>query len=174
MVFGELRDAPWQPAPIIRHDERVTRRNVTRRQAPTRKGATREPMTPGERLKARVLFVGGSLTAALGVVAMASGELGRGTSSLVIGLAGLVIGAKRAQGRTAGAGDTKATESSAWYTTGLGLALMGGGAAATVFARRAEGRMPQVVLFLLAGLLLWAGVTCLVAAAVATRRRKAR
>jgi hypothetical protein len=58
----------------------------------------------------------------------------------------------------------------AWYTVGLGLILMGAGAATTVFARDAETRTAEIVLFLLAGVLLWMGVTCLIAARLRTRR----
>ena len=50
---------------------------------------------------------------------------------------------------------------------------MGGGAAVTIPARDADTGGGQVVLFLAAGVLLWMGVTCLIAAVVKTRRAAA-
>src|SRR5947208_2953121 len=72
------------------------------------------------------------------------------------------------------AGISGGAEFAAWYTTGLGLALMGGGAAVTIRARDAETGGGQMILFLAAGILLWMGVTCLIAAVVKTRRAAAR
>ena len=63
-------------------------------------------------------------------------------------------------------GDSERADYAPWYTAGLGLALMGGGAAVTIPARDADTGGGQVVLFLAAGVLLWMGVTCLIAAVV--------
>jgi hypothetical protein len=129
-----------------------------------------EGMAPADRTKLRVLLIGGSLVAALGDLALASGDFRRGTTSLVIGLAGVVLGVKRAQGLTAGAGDGTTSAYTAWYTAALGLVLMGAGAAITVPARDAETTTAEVIGFLAAGVLLWMGVTCLIAAVVKARR----
>lgn len=163
-----------------------------------------EGLPPGEQAKLRFYFTSGSVIGGLGVLALAGGEFRTGTTSLVVGLAALVLGVKRGQGLMAGAGraetkakakttaegktsaqgktgakarakakaTTEAAAFTAWYTVGLGLVLMGAGATTTVFARDAETRTAQIGLFLVAGVLLWMGVTCLIAARVKVRGRE--
>lgn len=124
-----------------------------------------------EQTRLRVLFIGGSVVAALGVLALASGDLRRGTTSLAIGVAGIVLGVKRTQWLAVAFGSDAAATVTAWYTAALGLVLMGGGAAITVPARDAETATAEVVGFLCAGVLVWMGVTCLIAAVLKARRR---
>lgn len=161
-----------------------------------------EGLPPGEQAKLRFYFTSGSVIGGLGVLALAAGESRTGTTSLVIGLAALVLGVKRGQGLMAGAGQakpeakakttpkakttakgktsakarakmtTEAAAFTAWYTVGLGLVLMGAGAATTVFAREAETRTAEIVLFLVAGVLLWMGVTCMIAGRLKVRGRE--
>jgi hypothetical protein len=126
---------------------------------------------PGDQIKPRLLFSGGSFVAALGVLVTASGQVGRGWVYIAIGIGAIVVGVKMAQSLT---GSGERADYTAWYTAGLGLALMGGGAAVTTPARDADTGGGQVILFLAAGVLLWMGVTCLVAAVVKTRRAVAR
>ena len=121
--------------------------------------------------KPRLLFSGGSLVAALGVLITATGQVGRGWVYIAIGVGAIVVGVKMARSLT---GLSEGADFAAWYTTGLGLALMGGGAAVTIPARDAETGGGQMILFLAAGILLWMGVTCLIAAVVKTRRAAAR
>ncbi len=128
-------------------------------------------LAPGEQIKVRILLAGGAFVAGLGIFAMATGQLGRGTAYVVVGLAAIVLGVKMAQSVTEGA---EAAAYAVWYTAGLGLALMAGGAATTVPAREADTTGGQVVLFLAAGILLWMGVTCVIAAVVKTRKAAAR
>ena len=128
-------------------------------------------IAPGDQIKLRMLLGGGALVAGLGIFAMASGKFPRGTIYMVIGLGAIVLGVKMAQSVTDGA---EAAVYSNWYTAGLGLALMAGGAAVTVFARDAETTGGQVALFLAAGILLWMGVTCVIAAIVKTRKAAGR
>ena len=127
-------------------------------------------IVPGDQIKPRLLFFGGSLVAALGVLVTATGQIGRGWVYIAIGLGAIVVGVKMAQSLT---GDSERADYAPWYTAGLGLALMGGGAAVTIPARDADTGGGQVVLFLAAGVLLWMGVTCLIAAVVKTRRAAA-
>ena len=121
--------------------------------------------------KPRLLFFGGSLVAALGVLVTATGQVGRGWLSIAIGVGAIVVGVKMARSL---AEISEQADYTAWYTAGLGLALMGGGAAVTIPARDAVTGGGQVILFLAAGMLLWMGVTCLIAAVVKTRRAAAR
>jgi hypothetical protein len=122
-----------------------------------------------EQTRLRVLYIGGSVVAALGILALASGDFRRGTTSLVIGLVGIMLAVKRTQWLAAVSGAT-ATTATAWYIAALGLVLMGGGAAITVPARDAETSTAEMVGFLSAGVLLWMGVTCLIAAVLKARR----
>jgi len=169
-------------------------------------------LPPGEQAKLRFYFTSGSVVGVLGVIALAAGEFRTGLTSLVIGVAALVLGVKRGQGLVAGAGrsdtgarteaqamekttakakaktgarakttsatakararaTTEAAAFTAWYTVGLGLVLMGAGAATTVLARDSETTTAEILLFLAAGVLLWMGVTCLIAARVKVRGR---
>jgi hypothetical protein len=111
------------------------------------------------------------LVAALGVLVTATGQIGRGFAYIAIGVGAIVVGVKMAQSLTGSSGRADYT---AWYTAGLGLALIGGGAAVTIPARDADSASGQVILFLAAGVLLWMGVTCLIAAMVKTRRAASR
>jgi hypothetical protein len=167
-----------------------------------------DDIPPAERAKLRFYFTSGSVIGALGVLALAGGEFRTGATSLVIGVAALVLGVRRGQGLVAGAGPaqtqpgakpeaktsakatgktsaktktgskararitTEAATFTAWYTVGLGLVLMGAGATTTVFARDAETKTAEILLFLAAGVLLWMGVTCLMAARVQIRKRQ--
>ena len=124
-------------------------------------------IAPGDQVKLRMLLGGGTLVAGLGIFAMASGNFSRGTIYMVIGLAVIVLGVKMAQSVTEGA---EAAMYSNWYTAGLGMALMAGGAAVTVYARDAQTTGGQVALFLAAGIVLWMGATCVIAAIVKTRK----
>jgi hypothetical protein len=132
-------------------------------------------LTGGERIhrrekrRLRVLFIGGTVVAALGDLALASGDFRRGATSLAVGLAGVLLGVKRAQWLTTAAGETTNAYTS-WYTAAVGLVLMGTGAALTVPAREAETATAEVIGFLAAGVGLWLGVTCLIAAVVKGRR----
>lgn len=128
-------------------------------------------IVPGDQIKPRLLFAGGALVAALGVLVTASGQIGRGWAYIAIGVGAMVVGVKMAQSLT---GSGERTDYSAWYTAGLGLALMGAGAAVTIPARDSDSGGGQVMLFLASGVLLWMGVTCLVAAVVKTRRAAAK
>jgi hypothetical protein len=112
----------------------------------------------GDQVKPRVLLAGGSITGALGIAALAAGEFRHGGIGLGVGVAGLVLGADRSRWPRV------------WYMAALALALMGGGAAASAVARTAGSGTRQALLFLLAGVLLWMGVTCLIAAVVGARR----
>jgi len=132
--------------------------------------AHHDRFVPGDRIKPRLLFSGGSLVAALGVLVTASGQIGRGWVYITIGVGVIVVAAKMARSLT---GSSEHADYAAWYTAGLGLGLMGGGAAVTIPARDAATGGGQVLLFLAAGVLLWMGVTCLIAAAVKTRRAAA-
>jgi hypothetical protein len=123
-----------------------------------------------DQMKPRLLFFGGSLVAALGVLVTATGQIGRGWVYIAIGLAVIVVGVQMARSLSGG---RERADYSAWYTAGLGLGLMGGGAAVTIPARDADTGGGQVFLFLAAGVLLWMGVTCLIAAVVKTRRAAA-
>jgi hypothetical protein len=125
---------------------------------------------PGDQLKPRLLLSGGVLVAVLGVVVTASGRIGRGWVYIAIGVGVIAIAAKMARSLT---GSSERSDYAAWYTAGLGLGLMGGGAAVTIPARDAATGGGQVTLFLAAGVLLWMGMTCLIAAAVKTRRAAA-
>jgi len=127
-------------------------------------------MSEPEMIKPRLLFSGGSLVAALGVLVTATGHIGRGWVYIAIGVGVIVIAARMARSLT---GSSEEGDYAAWYTAGLGLGLMGGGAALTVPARDAATGGGQVILFLAAGVMLWMGVTCLIAAAVKTRRAAA-
>ena len=177
---------------------------------------------PAEHAKLRFYFTSGSVIGVLGVLALAGGEFRTGATSLVIGVAALVLGVRRGQGLMAATGlaqtqpgakteaktsaqaksrtsaqakgktsaktkpgakaktgskararmTTEAAAFSAWYTVGLGLVLMGAGATITVFARDAGTRTAQILLFLGAGVLLWMGVTCLMAARIQIRKRE--
>ena len=161
-----------------------------------------EGLPPGEQAKLRFYFASGSVIGGLGVLALAGGEFRTGATSLIIGLAALILGVKRGQGLVAGAVPTEpkakaktpakaktsaksktgakakaklTTETAAftaWYTVGLGLVLMGAGATTTVFARESDTTTAEIVLFLVAGVLLWMGVTCLIAARVKVRGRE--
>ena len=132
--------------------------------------AHHDRFVPGDQIKPRLLFFGGSLVAALGVLVTASGQVERGWVYTAIGVGVIVIGARMARSLT---GSSEEGDYAAWYTAGLGLGLMGGGAALTVPARDAATGGGQVILFLAAGVMLWMGVTCLIAAAVKTRRAAA-
>jgi hypothetical protein len=125
----------------------------------------------GDEIKPRLLFRGGALVAALGVFVTATGRVGRGWVYIAIGVGAMVVGARMAQALTGG---NEGAGYAGWYTAGLGLALMGGGAAVTIPARDADTGGGQVILFLTAGVLLWMGVTCLIAAVVKTRRAAPR
>lgn len=125
----------------------------------------------GDEIKPRLLFYGGSLVAALGVLVTATGQIGRGWVYIAIGLAVIVVAGRMARSLTESSEEGDFT---AWYTAGLGLVLMGGGAAVTIPARDADTGGGQVILFLFAGMLLWMGVTCVIAAVVKTRRAAAR
>ena len=127
-------------------------------------------IVPGDQIKPRLLFSGGSLVAALGVLVTATGQIGRGWVYIAIGVGAIVVGVQMARSLT---GSSEGANYTAWYTAGLGLALMGGGAAVTIPARGADTAGGQVILFLAAGVLLWMGVTCLIAAVVKTRRAAA-
>ena len=133
--------------------------------------AHHDRIAPGDQIKPRLLFFGGSLVAALGVLVTATGQIGRGWAYIAIGVGAIVVGVKMAQSLT---GSSGRADYMAWYTAGLGLALMGGGAAVTIPARDADSASGQVILFLAAGVLLWMGVTCLIAAVVKTRRAAPR
>ena len=133
--------------------------------------AHHDRIAPGDQIKPRLLFFGGSFVAALGVLVTATGELGRGWAYIAIGVGAIVVGAKIARSLT---GTSERADYTAWYTAGLGLALMGGGAAVTIPARGADTAGGQVILFLAAGVLLSMGVTCLIAAVVKTRRAAPR
>jgi hypothetical protein len=133
--------------------------------------AHHDRIVPGDQIKPRLLFSGGSFVAALGVLVTASGQIGRGWVYIAIGVGAIVVGVKMAQSLT---GSGERADYTAWYTAGLGLALMGGGAAVTTPARDSDTSGGQVILFLAAGVLLWMGVTCLIAAVVKTRRAAAR
>jgi hypothetical protein len=124
----------------------------------------------GDQIRPRLLFSGGSLVGALGVFVTATGHVGRGWVYIAIGVGAIVVGAQMARSLT---GSSERAGYTAWYTAGLGLALMGGGAAMTIPARDADTGGGQVFLFLAAGVLLWMGVTCLIAAVVRTRRAAA-
>lgn len=128
-------------------------------------------LAPGDQIKIRMLLAGGCFVAGLGILALATDQLGRGAAYIAIGLGAIVLGVKMAQSVTEGA---EAAAYTAWYTAGLGLAVMGAGAAVTVPAREADTTGGQVVLFLAAGILLWMGVTCVIAAVVKTRKAAAR
>jgi len=128
-------------------------------------------MPEPEMIKPRLLFFGGSLVAVLGGLVTATGQIGRGWVYIAIGVGVIVIAAKMARSLT---GSSERADYAAWYTAGLGLGLMGGGAAVTIPARDAATGGGQVMLFLAAGVLLWMGVTCLVAAVVKTRRAVAK
>jgi hypothetical protein len=128
-------------------------------------------VAPGDQIKIRVLLAGGCFVGGLGIFALVTGQLGRGATYVAIGLGAIVLGVKMAQSVTEGA---EAAAYTAWYTAGLGLAVMGAGAAVTVPAREAETTSGQVVLFLAAGILLWMGVTCMIAAVVKTRKAAAK
>jgi hypothetical protein len=125
----------------------------------------------GDEIKPRLLFWGGSLIAALGVPVTATGRVGRGWVYIAIGVGAIGVAAKMAESLT---GSSEPAPYGAWYTAGLGLALMGGGAAVTLPARDAQTAGGQVLLFLAAGVLLWMGMTCLIAAVVKNRRAAAR
>jgi len=125
----------------------------------------------GDEIKPRLLFWGGSLIGALGVLVTATGRVGRGWVYIAIGVGVMVVAAKMAQSLN---GSSERADYTAWYTAGLGLALMGGGAAVTIPARDAGTGGGQVFLFLAAGVLLWMGVTCLIAAVVKNGRAAAR
>jgi hypothetical protein len=125
---------------------------------------------PGDQIKPALLFFGGSLVAAVGVLVTATGQIGRGWVYIAIGVGAIVVGVKMAQSL---AGRSERADYAGWYTAGLGLALMGGGAAVTIPARDADTGGGQVILFLAAGVLLWMGVTCVIAAVVKTRRAAA-
>ena len=124
--------------------------------------AHHDRFVPGDQIKPRLLFFGGSLVAALGVLVTASGQVERGWVYTAIGVGVIVIGARMARSLT---GSSDRADYAAWYTAGLGLGLMGGGAAVTIPARDAATGGGQVM--------LWMGVTCLIAAAVKTRRAAA-
>ena len=128
-------------------------------------------LAPGEQIKVRMLLGGGAFVGGLGVFAMATDHLGRGTAYIVICLAAIVLGVKMGQSVSEG---EEAASYTMWYTAGIGLALMAAGAATTVPAREADTTGGQVVLFLGAGVLLWMGVTCIIAAVVKTRKAAAR
>jgi len=127
-------------------------------------------IAPGDELKLRMLFAGGSFVSGLAIFAMATGDIGRGVTYLVIGLAVIVLGVRMAQSVTEG---EEAASYTKWYTAGLGLALMAGGAAITVYARDATTTNGQVALFLAAGIVLWMGVTCVIAVIVKSRKAAA-
>lgn len=124
-----------------------------------------------DEIKPRLLFFGGSLIAVLGALITATGQIARGWVYVAIGVGAIGVAVRMAQSLTGGA---ERADYAAWYTAGLGLALMGGGAAVTIPARDADTGGGQVILFLAAGVLLWMGVTCLIAALVKTRRAAAR
>jgi hypothetical protein len=128
-------------------------------------------LAPGDQVKVRMLFAGGCFVAGLGIFALFSGQMGRGGTYVAIGLGAIVLGVRMAQSVTEGA---EAAAYTVWYTAGLGLAVMGAGAAVTVPAREADTSEGQVVLFLAAGVLLWMGVTCVIAAVVKTRKAAAK
>ena len=127
-------------------------------------------VAPGDQLKLQMLFAGGSLVGGLAVFAMATGDFGRGITYLVISLGVIVLGVRMGQSVTEG---PEAAAFTRWYTTGLGLALMTGGAAITVYARDADTTTGQVGLFLAAGIVLWMGVTCVIAAILKARKAAA-
>ena len=133
--------------------------------------AHHDRIAPGDQIKPRLLFGGGSFVAAVGVLVTATGQIGRGWAYIAIGAGAIAVGVKMAQSLT---GSSERPDYAAWYTAGLGLGLMGGGAAVTIPARDADTGGGQVILFLAAGVLLWMGVTCLIAAVVRTRRAAAR
>jgi hypothetical protein len=128
-------------------------------------------LAPGDQIKIRMLLAGGCFVAGLGIFALVTGQLGRGSAYIAIGLGAILLGVKMAQSVTEGA---EAAAYNSWYTAGLGLAVMGAGAAVTVPARDATTTGGQVVLFLAAGVLLWMGVTCVIAAVVKTRKAAAK
>src|SRR2546430_16716531 len=97
--------------------------------------AHHDRIAPGDQIKPRLLFFGGSFVAALGVLVTATGELGRGWAYIAIGVGAIVVGAKIARSLT---GTSERADYTAWYTAGLGLALMGGGAAGAVPPPRAR------------------------------------
>src|SRR5437763_17186919 len=123
-------------------------------------------MSEPEMIKPRLLFSGGSLVAALGVLVTATGHIGRGWVYIAIGVGVIVIAARMARSLT---GSSEEGDYAAWYTAGLGLGVMGGGAALSVPARVAATVGGQVILFLAAGVMLWMGATCLIAPVVKTR-----
>lgn len=127
-------------------------------------------VAPGEQVKFRLLLGGGAFVAGLGIFAFATDNFGRGFVYLGIGLLAIFLGVKMAQSVTEGA---EAAAFSLWYTTAVGLALMSAGAAVTTFALDATTTEGQVGMFLGAGVLLWMGVTCVIAAVVKTRRAAA-
>src|SRR5437763_13628447 len=127
-------------------------------------------MSEPEMIKPRLLFSGGSLVAALGVLVTATGHIGRGWVYIAIGVGVIVIAARMARSLT---GSSEEGDYAAWYMAGLGLGLMGGGAALTVPARAAATGGGQVILFLAPGVMRWMGVTCLIPAAFTTRRAAA-
>lgn len=142
------------------HDLRVTDHDLT----------SSDDIAPGEHVKIRLLLFGGAFVAFLGMFVMATDNLGRGLAYVTIGVIAIVLGVKMAQSVTEGAQRAAFT---AWYTACLGLAIMGGGAAVTIPARNAKTDGGQVVLFLAAGVLLWMGVTCVIAAIIKARKASA-
>jgi len=128
--------------------------------------AHHDAIAPGDQIKPLLLLSGGSLVAAAGVLVTATGQIGRGWAYIAIGVGAIVIGVKMAQSATR---SSERAGYTAWYTAALGLSLLGGGAAVTLPARDADTGGGQVILFLAAGVLLWMGVTCLVAAVVKSR-----
>jgi hypothetical protein len=128
-------------------------------------------IVPRDQIKPRLLCSGGALVGGLGVLVTASGQIGRGWAYIAIGVGVIVVGVRMARSLT---GSSEEADDSTWYTTGLGLALMGSGAAVTIPARDAGTGGGQVTLFLAAGVLLWMGVTCIVAAVLKTRRAAPR
>src|SRR5439155_24073380 len=105
--------------------------------------AHHDRIVPGDQLKPRLLFAGGSLVAALGVLVTATGHIGRGWVYIAIGVGVIVIAARMARSLT---GSTEEGDYAAWYTAGLGLGLMGGRPALTVPARDAATGGGQVTL----------------------------
>lgn len=76
----------------------------------------------------------------------------------------------QSKGKGKNGSGAEASPFTVWYTVCVGLVLMGGGAATTVFARHAETRTAEIFLFLAAGVLLWMGATCIIAARLKARR----
>src|SRR2546430_17160941 len=88
--------------------------------------AHHDRIAPGDQIKPRLLFFGGSFVAALGVLVTATGELGRGWAYIAIGVGAIRVGAEIARSPTR---SSEPGDQTARYPAGPGLARPGGGAA---------------------------------------------